>query len=259
MKTTLLTLLLLFCINTFGQINIGLNQTYDANVNQVNAINAFDGVKGDGTPVWSPNTYTGWISVTFDNISTIDSITFEYQASPGNTTTQEIYTTTDGENWVLDQTINLTLIGVPIGSIIHNTITYVFPSPITSTKGLQVKTTQNSSWVSWAEIEVWGNNCTPNSSFITAEGLDSYTAPSGTVYTTSGTYTDTIQNAAGCDSIITITLTLNYTGIGELNNPPKQLIKIVDALGRETPFKPNTPLIYIYDDGSIEKVFSVEY
>jgi hypothetical protein len=30
-------------------------------------------------------------------------------------------------------------------------------------------------------------------------------------------------------------------------------------MGSETTFTPNTPLIYIYDDGSTEKVFSVEY
>ena len=38
----------------------------------------------------------------------------------------------------------------------------------------------------------------------------------------------------------------------------KNLIQILDLMGRETSFKPNTPLIYVYDDGSIEKVFSVE-
>ena len=38
----------------------------------------------------------------------------------------------------------------------------------------------------------------------------------------------------------------------------KTLIKILDPMGRETIFKPNTPLIYVYDDGSTEKVFSVE-
>ena len=41
--------------------------------------------------------------------------------------------------------------------------------------------------------------------------------------------------------------------ITELNNTPKQLIKIVDVLGRETPFKPNTPLLYIYNDGTVER------
>lgn len=37
---------------------------------------------------------------------------------------------------------------------------------------------------------------------------NSYTAPSGAVYTASGTYTDTILNVANCDSVITINLTL---------------------------------------------------
>jgi len=39
----------------------------------------------------------------------------------------------------------------------------------------------------------------------------------------------------------------------------KNLIQILDMMGRETSFKPNTPLIYVYDDGSTEKVFIVEY
>lgn len=38
----------------------------------------------------------------------------------------------------------------------------------------------------------------------------------------------------------------------------KTLVKIVDLMGRETEFKPNTTLIYVYSDGTTEKVFSVE-
>ena len=45
----------------------------------------------------------------------------------------------------------------------------------------------------------------------------------------------------------------NTSNNSELNNTPKQLIKIVDVLGRETPFKPNTPLLYIYNDGTVER------
>lgn len=41
-------------------------------------------------------------------------------------------------------------------------------------------------------------------------------------------------------------------------NQDKQLTKIVDIMGRETEEKPNTILIYIYSDGSSEKVFKVE-
>ena len=37
----------------------------------------------------------------------------------------------------------------------------------------------------------------------------------------------------------------------------KNLIQILDMMGLETIFKPNTPLIYVYDDGSTEKVFNV--
>ncbi len=36
-----------------------------------------------------------------------------------------------------------------------------------------------------------------------------YTSPSGLVFTTSGVYKDTIPNAGGCDSVITINLTIN--------------------------------------------------
>ena len=165
--------------------------------------------------------------------------------------------------------------------------------------------------------------CTPTSSIDTHTACDSFTWLDGNNYTASNnTATYTTTNAAGCDSVITIDLTINptpsgavtqngatltatqtgatyqwidcddesnivgeinqaftpavtgsyavivtigdcfkksdcflvdFTGIGELNNTPKQLIKIVDVVGRETPFKPNTPLLYIYDDGTVER------
>jgi len=170
-------------------------------------------------------------------------------------------------------------------------------------------------------------SCTPTSSTDVITACESYTAPDGQVYTSTGIYTATIDNAAGCDSVITIDLTINptpsaaviqngatltatqtgatyewvdcddesiivgeinqaftpavtgnyavivtigdcfkksecflvdFTGIGELNNTPKQLIKIVDVLGRETPFKPNTPLLYIYNDGTVERIMIIE-
>ena len=47
-------------------------------------------------------------------------------------------------------------------------------------------------------------------------------------------------------------------GITEITSS-KTRIQILDMLGRETSFQSNTPLIYVYDDGSLEKVFSVEY
>lgn len=47
-------------------------------------------------------------------------------------------------------------------------------------------------------------------------GLNSLTL-NGQTFTTSGTYTQVIPNQAGCDSTITLNLTMNYTGIEEGN------------------------------------------
>ncbi|MNJ90972.1 Beta-propeller repeat protein [compost metagenome] len=52
--------------------------------------------------------------------------------------------------------------------------------------------------------------CSSTTSTIAESECSSYTVPSGhETYTVSGTYTDTIPNAAGCDSIITINLTIS--------------------------------------------------
>ena len=65
-------------------------------------------------------------------------------------------------------------------------------------------------------------NLTINSSSSASQSqtaLDTYTWPlNNQTYTQGGTYTATIPNAAGCDSLVTLNLTLNYTGINELNS-----------------------------------------
>ncbi|MBT7750609.1 MAG: hypothetical protein HN728_12325 [Flavobacteriales bacterium] len=47
----------------------------------------------------------------------------------------------------------------------------------------------------------------------------------------------------------------SISGIKEFTSS-KTLIKTFDIMGRETTFKPNTLLINVYDDGSVEKFFS---
>lgn len=53
------------------------------------------------------------------------------------------------------------------------------------------------------------SNCTNTTANVTADACGAYTAPSGTQWTSTGIYTDTIPNMAGCDSIITVDLTVN--------------------------------------------------
>lgn len=71
-----------------------------------------------------------------------------------------------------------------------------------------------------------------------------------------------------CDELYDYALSLNpissivpecgFTNIPEIYSQDKELIRIIDVLGRETTVKPNTPLIYIYSDGSCERVFKIE-
>ena len=58
------------------------------------------------------------------------------------------------------------------------------------------------------EINIMTGCLTNTTSSITESACNTYTSPSGVIYTTSGIYTDVIQNSVGCDSIITIDLSV---------------------------------------------------
>ena len=57
-------------------------------------------------------------------------------------------------------------------------------------------------------VEFNGTSCIETTSSVTTSSCDLYTSPSGKLWTSSGVYNDTIPNAAGCDSVITINLTI---------------------------------------------------
>jgi len=98
----------------------------------------------------------------------------------------------------------------------------------------------------------------PNtSSTLTQTALDSYTL-NGQTYTQSGTYTQTVPAANGCDSVITLNLTLNFTGINELGTGAKKLVKITDLNGKIIPRRKNTLMLFIYEDGTVERVVEME-
>ncbi|MDG1656944.1 MAG: hypothetical protein P8H56_00030, partial [Crocinitomicaceae bacterium] len=91
-----------------------------------------------------------------------------------------------------------------------------------------------------------------DSSFIALVGEinQSYTA------TVTGNYAVEIT-IDGCVDTSACQL-IDFTGIEDLSLDGKELVKIVDFLGRETEFKKNTPLIFIYSDGTMKRVMEVE-
>ena len=80
----------------------------------------------------------------------------------------------------------------------------------------------------------------------------------GSTLSVSGDYSATLINLVGCDSIVYLNLTITHTtGFIELINK-KKLVNITDILGQETPYRRNTPLFYIYNDGTVEKRIVIE-
>ena len=73
----------------------------------------------------------------------------------------------------------------------------------------------------------------------------------------SGDYSVTLINSVGCDSIAYLNLTVTATGVLDLNGK-KEIVKLTNMLGQEIPYRKNTPLFYIYDDGTVEKRIVIE-
>ena len=81
----------------------------------------------------------------------------------------------------------------------------------------------------------------------------------GQVITSSGVYTDFFINENGCDSVVFLDITIvTETGFDQVVATRKELLRIIDVLGKETSFRKNMFLFYVYDDGSIERYFFVD-
>jgi hypothetical protein len=76
----------------------------------------------------------------------------------------------------------------------------------------------------------------------------------GQTYTQSGVYTQVVPAANGCDSTITLNLTVSYTGLNELPQVNKTLVRITDLNGKLINRRKNTLMLFIYTDGTVERV-----
>lgn len=125
---------------------------------------------------------------------------------------------------------------------------------ITLDCNVNVDVTQNGSLLSadftGTNVSYQWLDCDDSYSIVVGETNQSFT-PSVT-----GNYAVEINDNGCVDT--SMCLLVDYTGIGEITQASKELVKIIDLMGRETEFKSNIPLIYIYSDGSREKVLKLE-
>ena len=173
------------------------------------------------------STITLDLTITPQSTSSIIKTACSFYIAPDD----EVYTSTGNYTAIIDNaagcdsviTIDLTINPTPSAAVTQN--------------GATLTATQTGATYQWIDCDDESN--------IVGEINQAFTP------TTTGSYA-VIVTIGDCFKKSDCFL-VDFTGIGELNNTPKQLIKIVDVLGRETPFKPNTPLLYIYNDGTVER------
>jgi hypothetical protein len=95
-------------------------------------------------------------------------------------------------------------------------------------------------------------------SVINAINLDSLDI-NGTTYYESGTYYQTLTNINGCDSVITINLTINHTGIETLILSNKKTpLYYLDLNGKVISPRKNTVMFAVFEDGEVIRVYEME-
>ena len=229
--------------------------------NCAQASNATDTKKACGSYTWiDGNTYTSSNNTATFNIAggtvngcdSLVTLDLTISNSVNGTDTQTAcgsYTWMDGNTYTSSN--NSAIFNIPGGavngcdSIISLDLTInPIPNNDVSQNDNTLTATQTVASYQWVD-------CDNENAIIIGEINQSFTT------TSTGNYAVIVTiNECGITSECSL---IDFIGLGELNNTSKTLVKIVDMLGRETTFKTNTPLIYVYDDASTEKVFSVEY
>lgn len=192
-------------------------------------------VSPSGKYIWtSTNTYLDTIpnAQSCDSIITINLI-INSSSSTINRTVCNSYTSPSGNYvWTISDTykdtipntkscdsvitIHLTINTLPTSSTMNHTacISYISPSGnyTWTASGTYIDTIPNTEGCDSIITINLSINSVSTSSTINQTVCNSYTSPSGNyTWTSSGTYLDTIPNAAGCDSIITINLLVKST------------------------------------------------
>lgn len=101
----------------------------------------------------------------------------------------------------------------------YSTVEIVFPGAVTQI-AIRITGRSSSSTDTWLvdNLVMTGEYmCASSTSSISPVVCGSYTAPGGSVHTVSASFNDTISNVNGCDSIISINLTVNNPSTSSIN------------------------------------------
>ena len=171
------------------------------------SMEACNSYEWNGTTYTTSNTYTytttsaaGCDSIATLNLTILPNYTITFNANGGNGT-MAAQTVCSGETATLNANTFTNA-----GSNFMGWATSA-SGDVAYANGAEVTVTGNMTLYA-----VWNTACTNATATVSATNCDSYTWY-GTEYTTSGTYTHTVQNAVegGCDSIYTLNLTINQS------------------------------------------------
>jgi hypothetical protein len=159
-----------------------------------------------------------------------DTYTFPDGSQQANITSQFIHTSYFQNMFACDSLIETTVNVTQIDNSITQT-------------GVMLEANQGGATYQWLD-------CDDNNAILNGETNQSYT-PAIT-----GNYAVemTINGCADTSDCFLV----DYTGIEELFAGEKELVKVVDLMGRETTPQKNMVLIYVYSDGTTERVFEFE-
>lgn len=190
--------------NMVADINPGSGSSYPTPLGVINDtlyFTAEDGISWGGSLIWkydgtNPPTLVADLSSTGALTATIsnEKVTFNnriyFGASDWSSTGNELYEF-DGVNYPTLHELNPGIdSSYPEHFTIYNNALYFTAIGVSSGK------------------ELW-KICFPNTNTITTEACNEYTVPSGSyTVSSSGQYMDTVSNIAGCDSVITINLSI---------------------------------------------------
>jgi len=122
----------------------------------------------------------------------------------------------------------------------------------------------DTTWLTINLVSASNMSITQNGTDLEVTIADTYSWNTGEITqiitpTANGWYWCVVTDANGCISDTAFYEVTNIISvINETTNSERKLLKTTDMLGQETPYRKNTPLFYIYDDGTVEKRIVIE-